>query len=332
MFREKRVGSAHADPFVRKRSPAFATLMIAISCVAIFLLFQLREIQVIRSGLLQYQGYFNEPSQIKAPQEADDTSRTDLGAVKDTTESAKLQNNQDNSVWCNLCEDYDWIFILGTGRSGSTSILNMVNTLPGFYLAGENGRSIKTFYKLPFFDGNERQKELEGLGVVPRGPYKHKNVNINSLYCSVQRYYRDIVGYSKKGKKFAVTGFKEVEITEPGVLKFMAKAFPCARFIVNYRKDLKAQHASKFQKEVPLFQLRKATNSLLEWATENGERTFVMPLEDFSVSLFNKMLDWIGVSGCVYKDVLHANKGGYKDDVNVTMAGTCSYSRAQSSI
>jgi hypothetical protein len=43
-----------------------------------------------------------------------------------------------DSNGCDLCKDHDWVFVLGTGRSGSTSVIEMVNTIPGVFLAGEN--------------------------------------------------------------------------------------------------------------------------------------------------------------------------------------------------
>ena len=43
-----------------------------------------------------------------------------------------------NKAQCNLCEDHRWLFILATGRSGSTSLLEAMNSLPRVRLSGEN--------------------------------------------------------------------------------------------------------------------------------------------------------------------------------------------------
>jgi hypothetical protein len=36
------------------------------------------------------------------------------------------------------CALYSWLFILATGRSGSTTILSMLNQVPEISLSGEN--------------------------------------------------------------------------------------------------------------------------------------------------------------------------------------------------
>ena len=43
---------------------------------------------------------------------------------------------------CSLCSEH-WVFILSTGRAGSTSLLEALNALPGVRLAGENQASLE---------------------------------------------------------------------------------------------------------------------------------------------------------------------------------------------
>ena len=42
---------------------------------------------------------------------------------------------------CDLC-DRRFVFVIATGRSGSTSVLETINSLPGVHLRGENGASL----------------------------------------------------------------------------------------------------------------------------------------------------------------------------------------------
>ena len=42
---------------------------------------------------------------------------------------------------CDLCAE-QWVFVLATGRSGSTSIVEALNSLPGVSLANENQASL----------------------------------------------------------------------------------------------------------------------------------------------------------------------------------------------
>lgn len=50
-------------------------------------------------------------------------------------------------VRCDLCEGRH-VFVLGTGRSGSTTILEALNSLPGVTLSGENHASIEAAEEL----------------------------------------------------------------------------------------------------------------------------------------------------------------------------------------
>ena len=51
-----------------------------------------------------------------------------------TTSPRNVLNKKPNV--CDLCAD-NWIIVVGTGRSGSTTIADMLNQVPGVYTAGE---------------------------------------------------------------------------------------------------------------------------------------------------------------------------------------------------
>ena len=48
---------------------------------------------------------------------------------------------------------------------------------------------------------------------------------------------------------------------------------------------------------------------------------FDMPLEKFSVAGFNRMLGWLGVSGCSYKKVLRTNDKAHGSDTRFSGGG-----------
>lgn len=64
----------------------------------------------------------------------------------------KEQRKQSGSDKCNPCTDYNWIFVIATGRSGSTSLINNLNAIPGVYIGGEN-RALRVLFNLPYFGG-----------------------------------------------------------------------------------------------------------------------------------------------------------------------------------
>jgi len=108
------------------------------------------------------------------------------------------------------CEhgDYDqqqWLFILATGRSGSTSILEMVNAIPGYFLAGENEGIMSEFVNL--MKHRERQKQLSNTVAWHSGW-----VSDQRLLCVLQDYARENIGWN--GQHPHTVGFKEIRHTE----------------------------------------------------------------------------------------------------------------------
>jgi hypothetical protein len=100
-------------------------------------------------------------------------------------------------------------------------------------------------------------------------------------------------------------------------LQFIQQLFPCGKFVINIRKDVAAQVRSGFHMKHETGEaevVEGKTHALLTMAEQLGEeRAFVLELESFSVEIFNKLLDWLGIEVCEFSKVLHANnseKGG----------------------
>ena len=58
-------------------------------------------------------------------------------SVTRTGRASSARDDRTTGRQCNLCSD-NWVFILSTGRAGSTSILEALNSLPATRLRGEN--------------------------------------------------------------------------------------------------------------------------------------------------------------------------------------------------
>eukprot|EP00924_Labyrinthula_sp_SR-Ha-C_P015000 snap_masked-scaffold_9-processed-gene-4.38-mRNA-1 protein AED:1.00 eAED:1.00 QI:0/0/0/0/1/1/2/0/284 len=237
----------------------------------------------------------------------------------------KSEDTKINHDICDLC-DRNWVFILATGRSGSTTILNMLNLLPGVYLSGETGRSIEMFRNLPYFSHNSFSQHLQGYHLLLHGPYKHGEINENNLKCIIQEFFFETRGTYTLMKKDPIifSGFKEISLKGPQSFNFIQSVFPCARFVINYRKNVTQQHESYFQKNKDLKCLIEETEELLHY-WKNKENAVLLPLEDFSISSFNLIAYWLGYNNCTYPRVLHANQNGYEDDFTANVSDGCTF-------
>lgn len=213
---------------------------------------------------------------------------------------------------CDLCHDYHWLLVVASGRSGSTAVMDMLNAIPGVLVTGENdgyitkiGAAYKTLTSEPrqFFE-------------KPYSAWWRTTRSYDHLLCDIQWMARSLVGNVDPDEKLNFVGWKEIRYTSVDDLNVITKLFPCAKFVINYRHDVDSQSKSGF------YALRAGhtavVNGLLRqnelykrWATTLGpQRTFVLPLEEFGVPSFNRLLKWLGYSNCSFNAVIHSNING----------------------
>jgi len=220
---------------------------------------------------------------------------------------------------CDLCNDRNWIFIAAVGRDGSTTIVDMLNAIPGFYIAGENYNIVEQLLEV-YGKANRIGWSSQG------GPFQHAPVSELGVLCAMQLLTKELIGATSLATSRAV-GFKEIRWSKDE-LDFMLQAFPCAHFIVTTRIDVEAQSHSGFWPDKPdALTIIKEQKALLEqWQSNHIDRTTWLPLEKFSVAEFNHMLQWLNVTGCKFASVCHSNHhGSYTPDPqHAIIKGSCS--------
>jgi len=247
-----------------------------------------------------------------------------------------------DSVQCDLCRQ-DWVIILATGRSGSTSVLQMLNALPGFFVAGEHAGTINDLMHVwrnifrnkgaPL--GWPSKDPLVGFKSDTQsiGPWFHAEHSEMKVLCTLQSAAQLLLG-EVDTSTYSTLGFKEIRYASPDILDFLTRLFPCARFIVNVRKNIEAQASSAFWNRTTyddaVKTLETETRNLREWQAKDASKRFLLELESFSPDLFNRMLAWLGVTGCRYMQVAHVNDRGSYDHIasEAVISGSCSKSKS----
>ena len=240
---------------------------------------------------------------------------------------------------CDLCAR-NWLFVVSTGRAGSTTLLNMLNEIPSFMIAGENGGFAGNLFRLK--TGTARaegiiQRHLpQNSRQLRRHAWLRWNVSDQlALRCAMQAYAMAFLGISAESlSPHSVIGWKEIRYNSAQELHFMRHTFPCAKFIVNTRQDLRAQQASGFKTgflrdEVSPWtnpqHLKARTTDLAHWAKQlPPNATFALPVEKFSLQSYNEMLAFLGVSGCQFVRVLHSNVKSFVPDASKAPVVRCS--------
>lgn len=206
-------------------------------------------------------------------------------------------------VCCNGCwlKKRQWIIIVGTGRSGSTSVLRMVNALPSVKLDGEHFgllSDVSSIYKKKM-----RTERMKGPAWRQSEKFDKKR-----FICWAQSLFGN-----------ETTGFKEIRYNRDEDLEFLSMVFARAKFVLTYRLNLKDQ-----QKSFRLTHgfagssrtLAKETKALLNFYERRGNRSAkLFPLEYFSKESFTELYSFLGFPHCRATTVVHANRrNGFEDD------------------
>ena len=197
-----------------------------------------------------------------------------------------------------------WLFIWATGRSGSTTLLEMINAVPCIGLSGENGQFMHQIAML-----NRTTHSLNGK----KGSW-FNNVDWDMVKHSQQSWISSLNAAKKN-----ISGFKEIRIDS---MPFIIKLFPGASHVVNYRRNHTLQLKSQFQTkttDAALFLKEATIRKHLQ-----GQRVFELALEDFSVNKLNRLLSWIGIDKYRFTDVIHSNNKGYNSDGRRVCTTQCS--------
>ena len=221
-----------------------------------------------------------------------------------------------------------WLFIASTGRSGSSTIMHMLNQVPGIMVAGENYGQLAVLAH-----GRDLVDKAEAAA-LHTAAWTSQRADRAKLAESVRTWLDAIAPLG------TIRGFKEIRWAPISsrvsgsddplrVFRFLQESLPCSRMVFSYRKNLTRQLESSFHRKSKPDELAARDHDLrAAQATVFRDNGFLLPLEDFSPETFNKLLRWLGVVGCWFTDVLHTNgmPSTHKDGPNVgghVLAGDC---------
>jgi hypothetical protein len=231
-----------------------------------------------------------------------------------------------SNLYCNQCED-DWIIIVANGRSGSTTIVDMLNELPGVYVAGERAARSERDIVDALFDYYEAATDRNKRS----GPFQtFAKVEELPVLCEIQRAIKVALGPIPA--RTQTLGFKTLHAAGSNQrLERLRRLFPCARFVHNYRQDVHAE----FHSPQSFFRRNGIDEQGLQRRTDlladPRHAHFDLPLETFGVPLFNDLRRFVGDERCTFVGVKHSSNYNFKTDTNHSVA-TCDRQRGFPSV
>lgn len=200
-----------------------------------------------------------------------------------------------------------YLFVVTYGRSGSTLIQGILNSIPGYLIRGENRQLLRHLYDYHRAAVDERaklrrQQRRKGIpvgGFEPVSPfYGFDDFPPKQSLAGIRRLALRTLLRPEADTR--VVGFKEIRWAEDDVgdfVEWLRQVFPGARFLINTR-NLDDVSQSKWWADSPnaLEQLTAVEERLLRLRNALGDSAFHVRYDDYVAdpAALAPLFDWLG--------------------------------------
>jgi hypothetical protein len=198
-------------------------------------------------------------------------------------------------------DDLGYLFVVTYGRSGSTLVAGLLNSLTGYLVRGENRDALHHLFRYHQTlltesrrgpKANLRQRTHPFFGIADFPPQK-------SL-AGIRRLALETV--LRPRPETRVTGFKEIRWYRPDTEEYVAwlrEVFPGARFLVNTRAHedvLKSAWWADGDPELNAEHLAETEARLLALADSLGDAAYRIHYDDYVAdpTVLKGMFEWLG--------------------------------------
>lgn len=196
----------------------------------------------------------------------------------------------------------DWTVVLSMGRSGSTTIQQMISKLPQMNFYGEEGGLLKNLYQLQ--KKIKQQSRIHAPGLISWQGVD--DVNVHTVACMTQKLFAERHGV-KCLHRGCRHGWKEIRYGSPEMIEWIRTIFPTSKIILNYRMSC-SNYVDNFGRDCKQIQGEK--DSFLK-ATKDLKNVFHMELEHLNnVTKWNQLAKFIGYDDCEALNITTANMRG----------------------
>ncbi len=183
-----------------------------------------------------------------------------------------------------------FIIITATGRSGSTTLQEIISTIPDSSICGEHTEIINnllyTFEKIMKFNDNQQNYHYDDLQYLTVNKIKLCSYIPFNYETSVNDIRNVIINLFKKNNE-SIIGCKNLDMQEKEI-KLFKLLFPLTKFILHIRTNVENQIEStpisfcQYNKQ-NIQNLEKTNQRYISFCNENKDYTYLSTFED----LFN---------------------------------------------
>jgi len=193
-----------------------------------------------------------------------------------------------------------YVFIVTYGRSGSTLLLGVLNSLPGYLIRGENRGAVYHLYRFHAACAREQARDRRSAHAddTTRPFFGIRGYRVNKAVADIRRLVVDTLLRPEPDTR--VTGFKEIRWYQPDLVEyveFLREAFPGARFVINTR-NLEDVAKSKWWADQPssVGTLARIERAILELADALGDSAYRVHFDDYVAGpdALRGLIEWLG--------------------------------------
>jgi hypothetical protein len=243
--------------------------------------------------------------------EHNDRLQTELTKVEKRNKQLKLRNAELLKNSADLAEltrrtvapvedlgSLRYLFMLTYGRSGSTLLQGIINTIPGYLMRGENRDALYHLFRYHSVLDKERASHERTADSSRSAWY---GIEWYAADAAIQQMRALVVQTLLRPEPdTTVIGFKEIRWWHqdwPEYLAFLEQLFPQARYIINVRnhKDV-AKSAWWVDAKDPMAQLAGYEKQLSGMAEVLGERCYRVDYDEYTADhdALRGLFDWLG--------------------------------------
>lgn len=206
------------------------------------------------------------------------------------------------------------VILCATGRSGSTTMLRLLNTIPNSNICGENNAAIINlleFYKNIKYTTVTKtiqtynSTSLEQIVNQRRmSPSWYNSYNYNAIVMTIRTM---IINLFKNKKETTLWGCKEIRFLDGKIelLKELKELFPQLKVIIHVKKDIVVQSKSQWHAEdkKSIVKLAKYNNEFFKFYQRNKDYCYFSTFEDmFDLAKLKQIFDFIDCGEGFNKD------------------------------
>ncbi len=223
----------------------------------------------------------------------------ELRAERDRAQARVRQFDRD--------EHLRYVFVVTYGRSGSTLVQGILNSIPGYLIRGENRQILRHVWAYDAAGLAERRVQRRKQRL--RGAEEGTSEPTSPLFGMDNYAHRAALRFARKlavatilrpEPETRVAGFKEIlwgEPDTPEFVRWLCEVFPDAKFVINTR-DLESVSQSAWWADDPaaLVELREREAMVLRLRDDLGAAAYHVVYDEFTAdpSILRGLFEWLG--------------------------------------